>query len=354
MVKTTPHPYRASVQEYYGKRIHSSADLQTSACCLEGVVPEEHRSILAEIAPEVIDRFYGCGSPIPSVLGEISVLDLGCGSGRDAYLLARLVGEKGKVIGIDMTHEQLVVANGNLDSQMKRWGFKTANLEFRHGYIEDLSSAGIPDASQDLVISNCVINLSPFKESVFSEIFRVLKPGGELLFSDVFSTRRVPPNLATDPVLLGECLAGAMYKEDFRRMLRVNGCLDHRYLNKRKIQLEPSISEKVGMIEFYSATVRAFKLDTLEDICEDYGQVATYQGGITGSPNRFILDDHHVFETGKPALICGNTASMIQETRYSPYFKIQGNRAKHFGAFDCSPVANSIDSPSQAIGSACC
>ena len=135
------------------------------------------------------------------------MLDLGCGTGRDSYILASLVGEQGHVIGIDMTDEQLIVANEHVPSMMEKFGFRQPNVDFRQGYIEDLQTPGIEDNSIDVVISNCVINLSPHKEEVFREIFRVLKPGGELLFSDVFSGQRIPAPLKDDPVLMGECLS---------------------------------------------------------------------------------------------------------------------------------------------------
>jgi ubiquinone/menaquinone biosynthesis C-methylase UbiE len=115
-----------------------------------------------------------------------------------------LVGENGFVIGVDMTGEQLEVARRHQKSQAKKFGFKKSNVDFRQGYIEDLASLGIKDNSVDVVISNCVINLSPNKERVFSEIFRVLKEGGELYFSDVFAGRRVPKKFQSDKVLLGE------------------------------------------------------------------------------------------------------------------------------------------------------
>jgi SAM-dependent methyltransferase len=201
----------------------------------------------------------------------------------------------------------------------------------------DLKSAGIEDQSIDVVISNCVINLSPNKRAVLGEIFRVLKPGGELYFSDIFSDRRIPEHLLSDPVLRGECLAGALYVHDFRRLLCEVGCRDYRVISQSQVSLsDPEIERKIGMIGFFSLTVRAFKLE-LEDICEDYGQVAMYLGNIPDFPHRFILDDHHIFATGKPMLVCGNTADMLQKTRFAPYFKVIGDRSTHFGEFNCKP-----------------
>ncbi len=345
---------KEAIKEYYGTILQGSNDLQTSACSCtdEGLTPSV-KAALADVNDEVVKRFYGCGSPIPPLLEGCTVLDLGCGTGRDVFAAAKLAGESGRVIGIDMTDGQLEIARRNTELQMKRFKFEKPNVEFRQGYMEDLKGAGIAENSIDVVMSNCVINLSPDKESVFSEIFRVLKPGGELIFSDVFSGRRVPMHLQADPVLHGECLAGALYREDFRRLMTKLGCPDHRILTSRTLELgSRKIEEKIGMVDFYSVTVRAFKLPGLEDICEDYGQTATYSGGITDWPHYFDLDDHHRFITGKPMLVCGNTASMIEETRYGKHFDIMGDRSVHYGAFDCTP-ASAPDTGVQG-SSACC
>ncbi len=342
------------LKEYYGRIISSTKDLKTSACCCDGEPASPMaRKVMASLHPEILSRSYGCGSPIPEALEGCTVLDLGCGSGRDVYILSKLVGEKGFVIGVDMTDEQLETAREHIESQTKDFGFKRPNIAFHQGYIEDLRSIGIEDNSVDVVVSNCVINLSCDKDAVFREIFRVLKPGGELFFSDVFAGRRVPERFLFDPLLHGECLAGAMYMEDFRRQLFSLGCPDYRVCEKKKINLNnPEVEARVGMIDFYSLTVRAFKLSSLEDICEDYGQIATYRGTIPGSPHQFNLDDHHCFITGKPMLVCGNTAAMLEETRFAPHFRVTGDRSVHYGPFDCAPATTMNEKP--GCGGACC
>ncbi|MCB0408277.1 MAG: methyltransferase domain-containing protein, partial [Bdellovibrionales bacterium] len=248
-----------SVKEYYGKVLQSSQDLQTSACCTAESMPAYLRPILKDIHDEVKDKFYGCGSPIPHALEGKTVLDLGSGTGRDVFMLSKLVGPKGRVIGIDMTDEQIAVAQKYVDYHTKLFGYSEPNVQFIKGYIEDLESAEISSNSIDVVTSNCVVNLSPNKKRVFSEVFRVLKPGGELYFSDVFANRRIPQHLQKDEVLLGECLGGALYVEDFRRMMFELGCKDYRLMSTSKIELRNlDIEQKVGMIDFYSMTVRAF------------------------------------------------------------------------------------------------
>ncbi len=344
-----------SLMQYYGKTLQGKKDLKTSTCkCDDESLSQYIRAIEKKIDDEILTRVYGCGSPVPPAIEGCTVLDLGCGAGRDVYVVSHLVGPEGFVIGVDMTDEQLEIAERHIDAQMKRFGYERPNVEFRKGIIEDLKGIGIHDNSVDVVISNCVINLSSDKRAVFSEIFRILKPGGELYFSDIFAGMRIPEQLKEDPVLHGECLSGAMYIEDFRRMLRGIGCPDYRVVTNKKITLEnPEVEAKVGMVDFYTKTIRAFKLDSLEDICEDYGQTAVYLGNIQGYPHAFELDDHHRFITGKPMLVCGNTASMLKETRFAKHFRVTGDRSVHYGSFQCAPADIKHENEGKGGGDCC-
>lgn len=344
----------ASIQEYYGRVLASKNDLKTTACCSLSTPPPHLREILAAIHPEVHAKFYGCGTPVPLALEGTRVLDLGSGSGRDCFVLSKLVGPEGSVIGIDMTDEQLEVARKHSAYHAQAFGFKRENVDFRKGFIEDLAAADIPDASVDVVISNCVINLSPAKDKVFSEIMRVLKPGGELYFSDVFADRRLPLALREDPVVLGECLGGAMYTEDFRRLMASLGVADVRVMSKTPIEVtHADVARRTGNANFSSLTFRAFKLP-LEDRCEDYGQFAMYKGTLAECPHAFILDDHHTFFAGKPMAVCSNTAAMLAQTRFAPHFTVFGNTETHFGLFDCgsSPASFAVSFGGSAMGSA--
>jgi arsenite methyltransferase len=349
---STPASDFQEIQHYYGEVLSSSKDLKTSACCPTEAMPMHLRPLVMDIHEEIRDRFYGCGSPLPHALEGCTVLDLGCGTGRDVYLLSRLVGEKGRVIGVDMTAEQLALARKHQTWQAERYGYAKSNVEFHEGFIEDLAAIGIADNSVDIVVSNCVLNLSPEKSRVFKEIFRVLKPGGELYFSDVFADRRIPLSLRHDPVLLGECLSGAMYVEDFRRTLAEIGCKDTRIMSSSVLTVDDAeLHEKIGMVGFTSKTVRAFKMD-LEDKCEDFGQVAYYRGGIVQCPTFFDLDDHHRFEINKPMLVCGNTADMISKSRFAKYFEVIGEKTTHYGIFDCAP--NPGTAGNSGLAGACC
>lgn len=350
-----------SVKEYYSHITKEQAGkMKTNICtCAASSMPEEFKAIAREITPEITERFYGCGSPIPEALEGCTVLDLGCGTGRDCYILSRLVGENGKVIGVDMNDDQLAIAKKHQEEMAKKWGYEKSNITFKKGYIEDLAALGIADASIDVVVSNCVINLAPDKEPVFRETWRVLKEGGELYFADIFCDRRLPESLRTEPVLRGECLGGAMYIEDFRRLMQRVGWLDFRYVTSTVSTIQnPDIEALVGNAKFSSRTIRAFKLPTLiEDICEDYGQIATYQGGIPDHEWGFTLDDHHYFEKGRPHLVCGNSCAMLENTRFKNFFSIQGDRSTHFGAFPgcgSSSEPRPDDSPASCEGGSCC
>jgi len=138
-------------------------------------------------------------------------------------------------------------------------------------------------------------------------------------------------------------------------MLHRLGCEDFRTMTARDLTIDNAeVQKKLDGIGFISATVRAFKLN-IEDRCEDFGQKATYTGGINESPKHFDLDDHHRFEKGEPMAVCGNTADMLGETRFSKFFKIEGEKKQHFGLFDCGPdEKGACSAPSTDGGGGCC
>lgn len=327
-----PLDIEAGVRDYYGKTLKSGADLKTDACCSPSSLPKSVREALAKVSDEVTSRYYGCGLTIPSELKGLSVLDLGSGSGRDCYILSQLVGKNGKVTGVDMTEEQLEVAERNREPHAKTFGY--GNVEFIKGDISRLDQAGLKDASYDLIVSNCVINLATDKAAVLREARRVLKEGGELYFSDVYADRRVPEELKSDPVLYGECLGGALYWNDFLRLAKSAGFADPRLVESRPLALDAGpIRERAGHIGFYSATYRLFKLEGLEPACEDYGQAVRYKGTIADAPKSFVLDGHHRFEAGRLMTVCGNTSLMLAKSRFARHFDFLGDMTTHFGIF---------------------
>lgn len=333
---TTESERQRHVEDYYGTTLQGSSDLQTNACCVGEAPPPWVQDRLMNIHPDVLDKFYGCGFPIPEALDGCCVVDLGCGSGRDVYLVSQAVGSEGHVHGIDMTEPQLAVAKKTRDWHMERFGFDTSNVSFHHGRIEDLSTTGLKDGSVDVIISNCVVNLSTRKDQVLEEVYRLLRLGGEFYFSDVFADRRLPSDVVNDPVLHAECLGGAMYGHDFIDLAKRVGFLDPRVVTESEITIEnPELQAKVGTARFYSVTLRLFKLPELETRCEDYGQLAVYKGTIPELGPLFTLDDHHLFEQNRPERICSNTAQMLSSTRYGKHFEVHGSQNTHYGEFVC-------------------
>jgi ubiquinone/menaquinone biosynthesis C-methylase UbiE len=323
------------VKDYYGKELTSSEDLKTNACCTLEAPPKYIQEALANIHDEVIAKYYGCGLAIPSKLKGLRVLDLGSGSGRDCYILSQLVGESGSVVGVDMTDEQLAVANKYMDYHVEQFGYKNSNVQFVKGNMEKLEELQLQPASFDLIISNCVINLATDKEKVLGDAYALLKPGGEMYFSDVYSDRRISQELQADPVLWGECLSGALYWNDFLRIARKVGFIDPRSVKNNAITIEnDEVQEKCGDIQFFSVTYRLFKIDGLEDECEDYGQAVAYKGGIDNHATSFDLDEHHHFEKGKIESVCGNSYQMLHDTRYKEHFDFYGTWDTHYGVFE--------------------
>uniref|UniRef100_A0A1A7YV31 Arsenite methyltransferase n=1 Tax=Iconisemion striatum TaxID=60296 RepID=A0A1A7YV31_9TELE len=208
-----------NVKDYYGKSLKKTSDLKTNACMTPAQpTPAFIRDALMKVHPDVSARYYGCGLVVPVCLEGCRILDLGSGSGRDCYMLSQLVGEHGHVTGTDMTESQLDVARNYMDYHMKEFGYKKPNVSFVQGYIEALTEAGLEKNSFDIIISNCVVNLSPDKKLVLAEAYSVLKEGGELYFSDIYCSGQLPEEIRNHKVMWGECLGGALWWKDLLQL----------------------------------------------------------------------------------------------------------------------------------------
>jgi SAM-dependent methyltransferase len=220
MTTQTPSETRELVREHYGQVARTEGACGCGpGCCGGGAVTSTDLGYdaadLAEL-PKGADMGLGCGTPLAFAglaEGEV-VLDLGSGGGIDAFLAAKQVGPTGRVIGVDMTPEMLAKARANAG----RVG--ASNVEFRLGEIESLP---VGDRSVDVVVSNCVINLSPDKTAVFREVFRVLRPGGRLAISDIVASGPLPKHIAEDPAALSGCIAGAPAIEELKAGLESAG-----------------------------------------------------------------------------------------------------------------------------------
>ncbi len=233
---------RGLVRKKYGQRAQAgTCGCGQAACCNDkpqlsqalGYTEEQLTSL-----PQGADLGLGCGNPtaLASLQGGEIVLDLGSGAGIDCFLAAQAVGDQGRVIGVDMTPEMIERARENARSH------KAENVEFRLGEIENLPVA---DASVDVVLSNCVINLSPDKPRVFSEAHRILRPGGQMVVSDIVLLRDLPQEIRSSVEAYVGCLAGAWKKEDYLAAIRTAGFRELRVLKEEPA--DAALPEVAGM-----------------------------------------------------------------------------------------------------------
>ena len=212
---------RKTVRERYGERVQSESGCcgTKRSCCgsapsISSKLGYSHEELAA--IPQGADLGLGCGNPtaLASLKPGETVLDLGSGAGIDCFLAANLVGAEGHVIGVDMTAAMIDRAR---DNAVKN---DIQNVEFRLGEIEHLP---VPDASVDVVISNCVVNLSPDKPQVFSEVYRALKPGGRMMISDIVQLKPLPEAITKSMEAYIGCVAGASLKADYLSMIQTAG-----------------------------------------------------------------------------------------------------------------------------------
>ena len=242
---------KSIVKEKYGRAAASVTAGAKGSCCGEGqcgdpITSDLYDALQVDELPEsAVLASLGCGNPTALAQlkpGEV-VLDLGSGGGIDVLLSAKRVGPTGKAYGLDMTNEMLALANEN----KRKAGAQ--NVEFLKGDIENIP---LPDASVDVIISNCVINLSSDKDRVIREAFRVLKPGGRFAVSDVVTSGTIAPHIRESVLLWVGCVAGALDENDYRAKLEAAGFVD--------VQMEATrVYRAEGEGRFYSAFIRATK-----------------------------------------------------------------------------------------------
>jgi SAM-dependent methyltransferase len=242
---------KATVRDHYAEAARKAKQGDSACCCSDTTADEPislnlySESELADLPDKARLASLGCGNP--TALAELRegevVLDLGSGGGIDVLLSAQRVGPTGKAYGLDMTDEMLDLAREN----QRKAGVE--NVEFLKGEMEDVP---LPDASVDVIISNCVINLSADKARVIEEAFRVLKPGGRFAVSDVVALGDLPPEVRQNAALWSSCLGGALEEGDYRAKLAAAGF--------EEIGLEATRNFEIpGVAAFMSAFVRARK-----------------------------------------------------------------------------------------------
>lgn len=311
----------SKVSERYAE---GAIEVQESLCC-----PVDYDAALLKILPqEIIDKDYGCGDPSRYVKEGDTVLDLGSGGGKICYMAAQLVGENGHVIGVDMTDEMLALARKYQPEMAEKLG--SDRLTFHKGYIQDLAldlaarekhladnpglEAGaitaweseqkskdplIADATVDIVVSNCVLNLvdEKYRTQMINDIFRVLKPGGRVAISDIVSDGLVPQHLKEDAELWSGCISGAFQEQQFAQVF-----LDAGFANVMYDKWDEEPWQVVEGIEFRSVTVTAVKPEAVAsdkthsviyrgpfaELKDDEG--AVYPRGVRTAVNKSVYD----------------------------------------------------------------
>ena len=257
----SPTPIHETVREHYAERIKNSASCCGPDNCCDTSSTLYPVDLLTTVPTDVASTSYGCGDPITlaSLKPGQTVLDLGSGAGLDCLLAAQKVGPEGRVIGVDMTPEMIERAQANA----KR--VNATNVEFRQGYLEELP---VDSNTVDVIISNCVINLSPDKEKVFTEAFRVLAPGGKLAVSDIVTDGELPEMIRKSLSAWAGCVAGAVEAKEYIAMMEAVGFTD--------ISIKPVFFDK----ETVDSALDDMKLDVTE-YPRDAVYKAVYSAKIT-------------------------------------------------------------------------
>lgn len=343
-------------------RYSQAAEAREEALCC----PVQYRPELLEVVPdEIIERDYGCGDPSPFVKPGDTVLDLGSGGGKLCYIAAQIVGEKGKVIGVDCNQEMLGLARQYQSEVAEKIGYDVVSfrcgviqnlgldLELYQSKLTDLESEGvlnildrrrleqeleteqpmIESNSVDCVVSNCVLNLvrPEDRKRLFSELFRVLKVGGRAAISDIVSDETVPEHLQNNSDLWSGCISGAWREDEFLAEFAAAG-FEGMHLAKR--ESEPW--QTVEGIEFRSVTVVAYKPDP--GPCLEQNQGVIYKGPFSKVED----DDGHVFYRGKSMAVCGRTFETLKREPFVDHFchvePIESIDAQSAEPFDCGPM----------------
>ena len=346
----------AAVLERYGNAA------QTVEACL--CLPVSYDKALLNVIPdEILERDYGCGDPSRYIREGETVLDLGSGSGKACYIIAQIVGARGRVIGIDFNPPMLELARKYQRLIGEKLGYH--NVEFRRGKIQDLKSnlelldqhlkenpvrsiadlghleefesrmrreqPLIADESIDVVVSSCVLNLvrAQDKKQLFTEMYRVLKRGGRVAISDIVSDEPVPDHLARDPNLWSACVSGAFQEEEFLRAFEE--------AKFHGVQIEDFSSkpyQTVEGIEFRAITVTAYK--GKEGTCIERNQAVIYRGPW----KQVVDDDGHTLERGVRMAVCDKTFGLYSRAPYSGQFILVPPRDEvamdNAGLFDCA------------------
>jgi len=350
-------PSSLDIKNVVRERYSHAAQTRVEALCCP---VEYERRYLKVIPAEVLEHDYGCGDPSKYVQPGETVLDLGSGSGKICFIASQVVGQAGRVIGVDMNDDMLALARKHQRAVGDALGYH--NIEFRKGRIQDLaldlerldaelaarpidradaSLAAetfatdlrarhplVADNSMDVVVSNCVLNLVDSREKarLFREIFRVLKNGGRAVISDIVSDQEIPEAMQNDPELWSGCIAGALTEEGF-----LGGFAETGFYGIRLVKWNAAPWRTLQGIEFRAVTVEAFKGRQGE--CSDRNQTVIYKG-----PFKEVLDDDgHRMERGRRQAVSDRTFALLQKAPYRESFEFVEPRTA-VSAKDARPI----------------
>ncbi|XP_070295423.1 arsenite methyltransferase [Salvelinus sp. IW2-2015] len=273
------------VKDYYGKTLKKTSDLKSNACLAPSQpIPAFILKALKKIHPEVTAK---------RAIAEHNTL----------WCLFTLEVDRKYV-----------------DHHTQEFGYEKPNVDFVQGYIEALKEAGLKEDSFDIIISNCVVNLSPDKRKVLSDAYRVLKHGGELYFSDVYSSSKLSDEIKNHKVLWGECLGGALWWEDLVRLAQEVGFSPPRLVTANVITVDNMELEAVlGDYKFVSATYRLFKIPKISN----KGSLVIYNGNITGFEESLEFDAQYTFKVDEVVEVDGEVASILSHSRFAEEFTFQ-------------------------------
>ena len=275
---------------------------------------------------------------LPTFIEDCTLLLVNGGSGPDVYLATLMVGPRGRVLVADPDERRLERARAYVAESVPPGQRSLAPVEYVVATGESLPLA---DESVDSVAFNPYFNVALDKQALLAEALRVLVAGGELYVATLFASRRLSRQVASNEALCGNLVGGALYVEDFRRMLARLGIYCFRYMDQHEIDVSalfgrvgPAVADELRETQFSYRVVRTFKIFDFEDLCENYGQVLTYKGNAPGCEQYIDINDTHRFFTWNPLRVCGNTAAFVEQTRLAKYFDIEGDRRKHLGTYD--------------------
>ncbi|CAF0861006.1 unnamed protein product [Adineta steineri] len=285
--------------------------------------PSILNAIVDQIHPDIIAKSHQSNFVLfPPKLEGCTVVDLGCGVGRDVFILSKLVGEHGRVIGIDSDKDQLEFARQHTDYHIKKFGLTKVNVEFIEGNIDQINKTNLQENSIDVIVSNSVVNYRRDKKAIIEGVCKILKPGGEFYFSDVYVNRPIPAEY--QDLLAGEYIGGALRWEDLILYATEAGFTQPRLVTaKPYVITNEDIQKAIGTTKFVSAIFRCFKLPSNDNDSTPFNipYQLTYETPLTSAEEEFFFDHSLQFKLGELLVVDDPSIALaLSLSRYKDNF----------------------------------